>query len=694
MTGRAAAPTGEPAPDAAGASAPDPDSRGSSHSSDPAADRGPSLPLATRFLLLGIILIGLPVAAAVGVTAWWAQQVSQQSVSDALESAHSARVQFDRLRARQLGLIARLIASDPAFVAYVAEGHAPSTADLLAERRQSLGCDFAIVLDRGGRLIARTDRPGTSGADLSGDPLVAEAMRSGEATGTWRDGDRLFSAVAAPLLSGTQTLEGVFIAGFALDDAVALDLKRMTGTDVCFIAADSALARAMSSTLGAGSDALASALGPVLPRVLGGESAMLPRVWLERRAWGARVEPLPDAAGVPVGAVVTLSSVDAALAPYQRIQGVLVAVGLVAMLGAFVASWAATRRLSAPLERLAAAAESARQGRLDHPIEESGRDEVGRLAGAFRSLLAELREEREMAAFLAARSRSLAGAPNDLPPSGSHLPGSLLGQRFELLSVLGAGGMGVVYRARDRELQDVVALKTLRPDRASAEHLERLKSELRLARRITHRHVVRVHDFGQVDGVPFISMEYVEGVTLRSLLRGGVPPLPVSLRIARQVAAGLAAAHEIGVVHYDLKPENVVFERGGSAKLMDFGIARATRREGQSQSFSGTLGYAAPEVMEGGDGGAASDIFSFGVMLQELLTGRRPWSAADPHELIYRVANEPPAPLAIAFAPGGVASDVSLALTPLVARCLARNPIDRFADAGALLAALERIRFA
>lgn len=663
-------------------------------SSDPRGQdrfsRGPKLPLATRFLLLAVALIGIPLAVAVGVTAWWAQQVSSQSVRDALESAHSAREQFDRLRARQLRLIARLIANDPAFVAYVAEGDAPSTADLLVERRQSLGCDFAIVLDRGGRLIARTDRPGATGTDLSGDPLVAEAMHSGEATGTWRDGDRLFSAVAAPLLSGTQTLEGVFVAGFALDDAVALDLKHMTGTDVCFIAADSTRARAVSSTLGAGGDVLASALGPALPRALAGEPAMLPRVWLERRAWSARIEPLLDASGAAVGAVVTLASLDAALAPYRRIEGVLVAVGLLAMLGAFAASWAATRRLSGPLERLAAAAESARAGRLDVPIEVAGRDEVGRLARAFRSLLAELREEREMAAFLAARSRSLADAPDEAPPEGALVPGTLLGGRFELLAVLGAGGMGVVYRARDREIQDVVALKMLRPDRAGAEDLERLKAELRLARHITHRHVVRVHDFGQVDGVPFISMEYVEGVTLRELLRSGVPPLPVSLRIARQVASGLEAAHEIGVVHYDLKPENVVFEPGGSAKLMDFGIARVARGDGQGQTFAGTLGYAAPEVMEGRDGGAASDVFSFGVMLQELLTGRRPWSGADPKELVYRILKEPPAPLVA----GAGTADASAALARIVARCLVRDSAERFADAGALLAALESVRLA
>jgi serine/threonine-protein kinase len=696
LTARPAETTGVAAAGRRGGPGPGSDAwRSGRRAHDRPLSRGPSLPLAKRFLLLAVALIGIPLAVAVGVTAWWAQQVSSQSVRDALESAHIAREQFDRLRARQLRLIARLITNDPAFVAYVAEGDAASTADLLAERRQSLGCDFAIVLDRGGRLIARTDRLGATGTDLSSDPLVAEAMHSGEATGTWRDGDRLFSAVAAPLLSGTQTLEGVFVAGFALDDAVALDLKRMTGTEVCFIAADSTPARAMSSTLGASGDVLASAIGPALPRAFGGARAMLPRVWLERRAWGARIEPLLDASGAAVGAVVTLASLDAALAPYRRIEGVLVAVGLFAMLGAFAASWVATRRLSGPLERLAAAAESARKGQLDVPIEEAGRDEVGRLARAFRSLLAELREEREMAAFLAALSRSLADAPSEAPPQGSLIPGSLLGGRFELLAVLGAGGMGVVYRARDREIQDVVALKTLRPDHAGPEELEQLKSELRLARRITHRHVVRVYDFGQVDGVPFISMEYVEGVTLRALLRAGVPPLPVSLRIARQVAAGLEAAHQIGVVHYDLKPENVVFEPGGSAKLMDFGIARATRREVPDEFFSGTLGYAAPEVMEGRDSGVASDVFSFGVMLQELLTGRRPWSGADPKELVYRILNDPPAPLATASAaPGARGVYASPALARIVARCLARDPAERFANASALLAALDSARLA
>jgi len=684
----ALAPAGSGTPaDAPAPEPPEPAARGGGRS-----ERGPSLRLATRFLLLAAALIVVPLAVAIGVTAWRAEQVASQAVSDALEAAQVTRVQFDRLRARQLELIARLVGSDPAFVAYVAEGHAPSTADLLSERRRSLGCDFAIVLDRSARLLAHTDRPGVSGTDFSANPLVAEALSTGASAGTWRDGDQLYAAAAAPLLAGGQSVEGVFVAGFAMNDAVAIELKRMTGTEVSFVTGDSVNVRVLSSTLGVGEDVLTSALGPALSRALAGEGSMVRKVWLERRAWAARIEPLRDAAGSPVGAVVTLASLDSALAPFRRIQRMLMVVGLLALAAALFTSWAAMRRLSGPLERLALAADSAREGRLDVPIEVGGRDEVARLARAFRSLLAELRGEREMAAYLASRSRVLAEAPRAPLPDGTLHPGTLVGERFEVISVLGAGGMGVVYRARDRELKDIVALKTLRGGSTDEASLERLKGELRLARRITHRHVVRVHDFGQLDDVSFISMEYVEGVTLRELLASGVPPLSVSLRIARQVAAGLAAAHGAGVVHYDLKPENVVFEPGGNAKLMDFGLSRITHHADETRGFAGTLGYASPEVMRGAEGSTASDVFAFGVMLQELLSGRRPWSGSDPRELVHRILHEPPAPLGARAVPGEPSRetpDGGAALQDFVTRCLARDPAARFLDGRALCAALD-----
>jgi serine/threonine protein kinase len=155
--------------------------------------------------------------------------------------------------------------------------------------------------------------------------------------------------------------------------------------------------------------------------------------------------------------------------------------------------------------------------------------------------------------------------------------------------------------------------------------------------------VVRVHDFGQLDDVSFISMEYVEGVTLRNCSPSGVPPLGVSLRIARQVAAGLAAAHGAGVVHYDLKPENVVFEPGGNAKLMDFGLSRIAHHDDKTRGFAGTLGYASPEVMRGAGGQCRLRRVRVRCDISRIALGPSAWSGSDPRELVHRILHDPPA---------------------------------------------------
>jgi hypothetical protein len=138
-------------------------------------------------------------------------------VERALDASQSAYESFEWLRAKQLRLISRIVANDPSFVAYVAEADPASIHDLLEQRRQALGCDFAIVLDRAGRVLARTDRPGGAGEDLARLPLVATAIERGEASDVWREGERLSSAVAVTLLSGQQVVEGVLVTGFALD---------------------------------------------------------------------------------------------------------------------------------------------------------------------------------------------------------------------------------------------------------------------------------------------------------------------------------------------------------------------------------------------------------------------------------------------------------------------------------------------
>lgn len=276
--------------------------------------------------------------------------------------------------------------------------------------------------------------------------------------------------------------------------------------------------------------------------------------------------------------------------------------------------------------------------------------------------------------------------------ASSPQPGDRLGGRYELLTRLGEGGMGVVYKARDLELDDVVALKMIKPGAlVDEEQLERLKDEIRLARKITHPNVLRTFDFGELMGRPFISMEFVRGVTLRDLLKqSGRLPYSAGLRIARQFCAGLAAAHETGVLHRDIKPENLILEQGGNAKLMDFGIARPVQRNApghtQPGMFVGTPAYSAPEQLTGQEVDPRSDIYSAGVMFSEMFCGGLPYGGNNTMEIYMAQLQQEPR------RPSEIWPEVPQELEQIILRCLARNPDDRFQSAAEIGAALAGLR--
>lgn len=289
------------------------------------------------------------------------------------------------------------------------------------------------------------------------------------------------------------------------------------------------------------------------------------------------------------------------------------------------------------------------------------------------------------------------GDPRSVTPPSARMtlselgPGAVLGGRFELLSLLGAGGMGQVFKARDRDLDDIVALKILKKDVwGDAETLARLKDELKLARRITHPNVLRTFDFGELDGVPFVSMEYVRGVTLRSLLDSTERlPFSAALRLARQIAAGLGAAHRMGVIHRDLKPENLILDAAGNARLMDFGIARLEHRSDPGLTKAGfvvgTPQYLSPEQLGKGEVTVRSDIYSAGILLYEVFVGQPPFPVSTIAKAIaHHLNDEPPAPRT-------VDPSVPPAVEDLLLTCLAKDPSHRFADANALLVAIERV---
>ncbi len=262
-------------------------------------------------------------------------------------------------------------------------------------------------------------------------------------------------------------------------------------------------------------------------------------------------------------------------------------------------------------------------------------------------------------------------------------PGVLFGGRYEILNVLGQGGMGAVYKARDRELDRVIALKVIRPELATDPAiLLRFKQELILARNITHKNVVRIYDLGEADGIRFISMEYVDGQDLRTLLRhaGKLPPKE-AIAVVEQVCRALDAAHSEGVIHRDLKPQNIMRDQHGRIVVMDFGLARSLGDTGLTQTGAivGTLEYMSPEQALGISLDQRSDIFSVGLIFFELLTGKAPYKSDTAIASLMKRTRED------AQSASDVDASVPKSLSAIVARCLEREPANRYHSAVELL---------
>jgi tetratricopeptide (TPR) repeat protein len=287
------------------------------------------------------------------------------------------------------------------------------------------------------------------------------------------------------------------------------------------------------------------------------------------------------------------------------------------------------------------------------------------------------------------------------PPTGARVmagpltSGQSFGARYHIIRVLGAGGMGVVYQAWDAELGVAVALKVIRPevlqDPGSAGEVEkRFKRELVLARQVTHKHVVRIHDLGELDGIKYLTMPFVEGENLADVLkREGKVPVPRALSIAKQVASGLAAAHEVGVVHRDLKPENVMIAADGGALIMDFGISRSVGGTNTATALGavmGTLEYMAPEQAQGQAVDHRADIYSFGLLLYDTLTGRQRIARRDNpmSEMMSRMTQAPPAIRTLE-------ASLPEPVERIVSKCLQPSPDARYATTAELVADLEAL---
>ena len=298
--------------------------------------------------------------------------------------------------------------------------------------------------------------------------------------------------------------------------------------------------------------------------------------------------------------------------------------------------------------------------------------------------------------------------PSPRPPTrggdGPFVPGQQVGPRYTILKLLGTGGMGAVYQAFDHELGVAVAIKVIRPsaqsDATAAKELEnRFKRELVLARQVTHKYVVRIHDLGEIDGIKYLTMPFVEGETLAQVLRkSDTLPLDRVIKIAQQIAQGLAAAHEKGVVHRDLKPENIMLERasedpvpnGGDALIMDFGIARSVE-QGATQTLAGsvigTLEYMAPEQAHGKKVDGRADQYALGLIIYDMLAGRSQRMAGRDSPMAELLERMIAAPKRLRE----INRDIPETVDAIVMKMLSPNPDDRYPSTAAVTNLLDHL---
>jgi HAMP domain-containing protein len=665
------------------------------------------MPLGTRIFLGTAVVVVVVLGSSLLITKHRADEAADAASARAVRATAAAIGDALQSRSGTLRRLTEALVQVPAYVSRIGEslrtGDRANLLDQADELRAQTGADWVLITDGSGVLRAWTAERDAFDQDFSRGALVGRALEGQSTEGLWLEpgerGDEIYQAVGVPVAGpGSSAPFGIVVAAMKLDSALADRLQRHTDSDVLFFSLDTlGMPQVAVSTLPRASVEEAVRAAPVKAA-----NDTLParfRLAANGITYEGVTTLLRSADGVPLGGYIGLHSRDADLAAYRQLSRTIGWAFVVGLLLALGSSMLVARRITRPVRKLVAATRKVSEGQYTGRIEVGGGDEIGELAGAFGQMVEELREKDRLVAYLGRQSEGPGFDPptlvNTAGRNGLLSVGSRFAGRYDIQEVLGSGGMGVVYRAYDVEVGEPVAIKALRPELGGLDPtlLERFKQELRLARRITHRNVVRTYDLGEVDGVYYITMELVRGATVAALIReAGRLAVPATLTIGKQVCRALEVAHEEGIVHRDIKPQNLLVDPSGFLKVMDFGIARlAERPVGGGQALTaagvvvGTPQYMAPEQLFGEPVDGRADIYATGAVLFECVTGRPVFEAPSLMALLARHLHDAPPD------PRAVNADVPDALGEAILRALARRPEERWPGAREFLHALEQV---
>lgn len=611
----------------------------------------------TARVFVGVVtIVALVLGTVFTVARTEARRAADAGAVRALEQSADLVAQLLAGRGRSLAGGARVFVQGPYFRTLVAESRRDDILDQTFEAAEQLDASWVFITDASGMLVAKSDEPSASGDQLANVALISGALRGQVMTGFGGSGDSaLFQATAVPVAAPGGSPFGVLVATRLLDSAMAVDIATATGSALVFyVRTTDGVAHVAASTMSRD-----ASLRSAVRRRASGQAPLV----INGREWRAHATALNTAGGTEVGGYLVLRPAEVDVPTITALRRAMAIASALGFLLAVFAALIAHRVVVAPVRRLERERRDltrdvmlARRDLHDHvALSRLLSPDVATSVTAEHPVVVEPSRTVLPSRVRVERPRTLPRTlPRSLPLSlslpmprhadGDTTPfalGSTVAQRYRIDAILGARDRGVLYRAFDVARGESVALGVLRPERLFLDDDARalLTADVSTASRVEHPHVAQVRDVGDERGVPFVTSEFVPGVSLASVLRHwGTLPADAVIALARQLLRALAATHAHHVIHGDIKPSDIRITPGGQVKLTGFGIAHALRDAAQrAQSVQragdaalsgrlvgatvGTPEYLAPEQLVGAPASSASDLYALGVVLQECLAG-------------------------------------------------------------------------
>ncbi len=684
--------------------------------------------LTLKLFLLVLLSFGVLMTFIVKQVAIEANKVANETIGKSLKQADT--ILNTRLESRFTSIYetAGNLARDGRLLPLIYAQESASLQDQCSEFEQSLNFDILIFTNDEGEILARSDDPGAIGAYVGESTLFTAALDGDKAMGIMRSNNQLLQIVAIPVLdnAASDIIRGTVALAYNLSKDLADEIKNLAGSEIAFYAFPPSKDSGSSGSPAEVYNTFENNRS-ALQEYLEKDSALWNKIYKENKVqevelmlsneiFHALIRPLQTSDNMVIGFTIALRSRTELLRPFTIIQKRVTLISVICMIVACILSYAIARHIVKPIIGLVSVTEMIQEGDYPEEIEIKRSDEVGVLYSAVYKMGQELKEKAELEEYLAGISDDFSGVDADsatlltedmstvhpvseIPAAvkDQFQPGKIINNRYKIDATIGAGAMGIVYLAHDQELNEPVALKMIITPGLTDKALEQFKVEIRLARKITHKNVLRTHDFGTFDNLPYISMEHVQGYDLSQLIRKkGALEIKMGIMLARQICSAIGAAHDEGIIHRDLKPQNIMINRQGVLKIMDFGIAVSVNQDEISEEKSdsgfdkkamvGTPNFMSPEQFMNIEVDLRTDLYSLGVILFFMFSGELPFEDKSLWGLAKKHKTEAPPKLSLKN------SKVPKELEEIVEKALAKERQDRFSNAREIGLALTRIK--